>query len=171
MKKLLFVVSLLSLVSIYGDSKQEIAPEVRILQTKIEDCEKIARYNTILSYSVIAVGVSMICISDERLKAFVYSFISWGSVSGILTLWNTLQIKRCQYLFKTLARKRLNSVGEIIEGKYSHLSSNTSYLIHDDLFLLLGLKSGFSELELIDLAKTLGRLDTAYKLKTLILHS
>lgn len=171
MQKLLIAGCLLSLMPVYGDSKQEISTEVRTLQTKIEDCEKIARYNTILSYSVIAVGVSMVCISDERLKAFVYSFISWGGISGILTLWNTLQIKRCHYLFKTLAGKRVNSLGEIIEGKYSHLSSHSSYLINDDLFLLLGLKSGFSELELIDLAKTLGRLDTAYKLKTLILHS
>ncbi len=171
MKKLLFTGSLLSLISVYGNTKEEIITKIYTLQTKIENREKRSRYNTIISYSALAVGIATVCIAKDKLSTFMYSFASWGGISGILALWNILQVKQCRYLFKALASKRVNSFGEVIDNKYSHLSPHSSYLISDDLFLLLGIKSGFSESELIDLAKTLGRLETAYKLKILTIYS
>ena len=168
MRQLLITGFLISAISIYGDhSHEKTIIALNTLETKIESAEKISRYNRIFSYSAIFIGASALYFSSKKYTP-LYCLFSWAGISGFLRLWNTIELKQCQSLFKELATKRINSLGKIIDNKYSPSISHLPYLIHDDLFFSLGLKVGFSELELIDLAKTLGRLNTAYKIKILI---
>jgi hypothetical protein len=168
MKKLLITGFLISVISIYGNhSHEKTIIALSILETKIESVEKTSHYNKIFSYSAIFIGTSALYFSSKQYTP-LYCLLSWASISGFLTLWSTVELKQCQSLFKKLATKRINSLGDVVDNKYTSSISHLPYLINDDLFFSLGLKVGFSELELIDLAKTLGRLNTAYKLKILI---
>lgn len=155
------ILSLIFIPYVYGNA-YEIPSEVLKLHHRIENIEKITLCNNILPYGMVAIGGALVCISDYKMQALMYSVASYIGLTGFLTVYSVIQKLRARYYFRQFASKRVGPNGTLIE---SHLAPHFPYALTDNQFVVLGLKCGFSELELIDLAKRFGRLEVAYQLK------
>lgn len=164
MKKLVLFVSSLSFTfsAVHAD---QILPELMELHNKIYNYETQKTYNRLLSWGTMGLSLPAIYIANKKGTAVAFSIIAWTLIAGISETINLIKRKQCQDLFKKLAYTYINNQGEIIHHIHANLMLNTRYLLNNNLFILLGTKSGCSIEELIDLAESTGRIEVANNLR------
>ncbi len=129
-----------------------------LLQLQIRKREEIENYKKVLPYIGSAIGLTIFYIAlREHFTTLSYAVGSYYTVSMLLHILGALEKYKARKIFTTLASTSI-----------TNQANRCYYLLNDDQFICLGLKAGYTHRELIDLATKLGRLDIAYKLKSII---
>ncbi len=167
MKKLTFIISSLLSISLSADviKNYTIPAEITLLNQRIDNKGKLTLCDSALPYAGILLTGLVVTASQDKLPTLLYSLVTYGIVKAFLMGAISLESWKAQKLFKFLASSTISPHGELVP----HNCSNFPFVLNDDQFVYLGLKAGFSELDLIALAKTLGRIEIAYKLKHITL--
>lgn len=163
MKKLALIIASLLSISLSANSMENytIPTEITLLTQRIDHKSNLTLCDSALPYAGIVLTGLVVTASQDKLPALVCSLVTYGIVKAFLVGAISMESWKAQKLFKFLASHTISPNGELIP----HHHSNFPFVLNNEQFVYLGLKAGFSELDLIDLAKTLGRLEIAYKLK------
>lgn len=160
-KKIFLLLSLIS-CSIFSTTSCHVAPEVAKLRQKFDQKEKIAFSTDLVPAAWLGTTIITVYNAGGRLEPVGPCAFTFGCVYLGLKIWNFIETFKARRLFKYLSNKKISPSGELIDGE---LTNAYPYLLSDEQFHVLGIKAGFTETELVKLAKESGRIDLAYKLR------
>ena len=154
-KALLLTVSLLT-TQAHGMSRQE---ALHNLTEKTRVLRNIKQVNGLYWFAAAPLIILGASCSHEFFEKFIgLSGVALAGQAGIsIAEWIKGIDTRCY--FRYLYNKKINSSGYLVDA-----FSQGKFVLDDQMFVALGLKAGFYEYELVELAKKAGRTALAHQL-------